>query len=346
MRTIILIFLVALTVTGFSTPWVKRVALSLGFVDAPSKRKLHIEPIPLLGGVAIFGGAVAVLAIYFGYRGNTDILAVLLASTIIAAVGLIDDRIPLPATVKFGGQLIAFAIVAYFGIRVRLNLPLFANYGLTFIWFAIITNAVNFLDNMDGLCAGVAGVASAFIVVLASLSGQLLIAPMAAAIFGACLGFLRYNFKPARIFMGDAGSLFLGFLLAVMAMQLRFPNNSKFVTWMVPLFILGVPLFDLSLVIVSRLRRGVNPLTTAGKDHTSHRLVRMGYTQREAVLMIYLLGCAVGMTAILVTQATVVEGYSIGITFVLLAAYGIAKLERYGVPKTAPSTQPTQHEKE
>ena len=164
-----------------------------------------------------------------------------------------------------------------------------------------------------------------FIVVLATLSGQLLIAPMAAAIFGACLGFLRYNFKPARIFMGDAGSLFLGFLLAVMTVQLRFPDNSNFVTWMVPLLILGVPLFDLSLVTVSRLRRGVNPLTTAGKDHTSHRLVRMGYSQREAVLIIYLLGCAVGLTAILVTQATILEGYSIGATFVLLAIYGIAK---------------------
>lgn len=346
MRTILLIFLVALAVTGFSTPWVKRIALSLGFVDAPSKRKLHLEPMPLLGGVAIFGGAILVLAIYFGYRGNTDILAVLLAATIIAAVGLVDDRIPLPASIKFGGQIVAFLLVIYFGVRVQLNVPPLVNYGLTFVWFAIITNSINFLDNMDGLCAGVSGVASAFIVVLATLNGQFLIAPMAAAIFGACLGFLRYNFKPARIFMGDAGSLFLGFLLAVMTVQLRFPNNSKFVTWMVPLLILGVPLFDLSLVIVSRLRRGVNPLTTAGKDHTSHRLVRMGYSQREAVLMIYLLGCAVGLTAILVTQATVIEGYSIGATFLLISAYGIAKLERYGISYTGSPTQPTQIKQE
>ena len=129
MRTILIIFLIALSVTGFSTPWVKRMALSLGFVDAPSKRKLHIEPMPMLGGVAIFGGAIIVLAVYFGYRGNTDILAVLLAATIIAAVGLVDDRIPLPAPVKFGGQLVAFLLIIYFGIRVQLNLPDLVNYG-------------------------------------------------------------------------------------------------------------------------------------------------------------------------------------------------------------------------
>ena len=328
MRTVIVIFLAALAITGFSTPAVKQMALSLGFVDAPSKRKLHAAPMPLMGGVAIFGGAILILAIYFGMRGNIDILGVLIASGLIAAVGLIDDKYPLPAKVKFAGQVAAFAIVMYFGIRVRLPIPLVGNYVLTFVWLAIITNSVNFLDNMDGLCAGISGVAAAFIVLLATLNDQYLIAPMAAAIFGACLGFLRYNFKPARIFMGDAGSLFLGFLLAVMTLQLRFPDNSNFVTWMVPLFILGVPLFDLSLVVVSRLRRGVNPLTTAGKDHTSHRLVQRGYTQREAVLILYLLGCAFGLVAIFITQADLTEGYSIGATTTALGAWGIAKLEQ------------------
>lgn len=329
MQTIVIIFLVALAVTGFSTPWVRQMALALGFVDAPSKRKLHATPMPLMGGVAIFGGAILILAIYFGIRGNARILGLLTAATIIAAIGLIDDRRPLPPAVKLGAQAIAFTIAIALGTQVRLPFPDVVDYLLSFVWFAIITNSINFLDNMDGLCAGISGVAAAYITLLASLSDQYLIAPIAAATFGACLGFLRYNFKPARIFMGDAGSLFLGFLLAVMTLQLRFPENSNFVTWMVPLFIMGVPLFDLALVSVSRLRRGLNPLTTAGKDHTSHRLVRMGYTQRETVLFLYLLGCAFGLTALFITRATVSEGYVFGVTTVIISLYAILKLEKW-----------------
>ena len=307
-------------------PFVRQIALAMGFVDAPAKRKLHSTPIPLMGGVAIFGGAVLILVAYFGRLGNTRVLGLLFGATLIAIVGLIDDRRPLPPLLKFAGQAVAVVIVIALGTRVQLGLPEVVNYGLTFIWLAVITNAINFLDNMDGLCAGVSAVAAAFIILLANLSGQFFVGPMAAAVLGACLGFLRYNFKPASIFMGDAGSLFLGFLLAQMTLQLKFPENSTFVTWMIPLLILGVPLFDLSLVTIARLRRGVNPLTTAGKDHTSHRLVKIGLSHREAVMAIYLLGGVYGMMALFVTHASIVEGYVVGATAFVVSAGLIYKL--------------------
>ena len=326
MSTSITVFLGSLAVTGASVPFVRQIALAMGFVDAPAKRKLHSTPIPLMGGVAIFGGAVLILVAYFGRLGETRVLGLLFGATLIAIVGLIDDRHPLPPLLKLAGQAVAFVIVIALGTRVQLGFPDVINYGLTFIWLAVITNAINFLDNMDGLCAGVSAVAAAFIVLLANLSGQFFVGPMAAAVLGACLGFLRYNFKPASIFMGDAGSLFLGFLLAQMTLQLKFPDNSTFVTWMIPLLILGVPLFDLTLVTIARLRRGVNPFTTAGKDHTSHRLVRIGLSHREAVMAIYLLGGAFGMVALFVTHASVIEGYIVGVTTFIVSAILIHKL--------------------
>ncbi|MCP4428872.1 MAG: undecaprenyl/decaprenyl-phosphate alpha-N-acetylglucosaminyl 1-phosphate transferase, partial [Chloroflexi bacterium] len=323
MITFIVVFLIALAVTGMSTPWVRRAAIWFGFVDSPAQRKLHSAPMPLMGGVAIFAGAIIAVLI-FANQLPREVTAVLLASSVVALVGLIDDRRGLPAWAKMGGQFVGFLILAYWGVRVRLPISLWQNYALTFVWLAGISNAINFLDNMDGLSAGVSGVAAAFILLMGLQNGQFLVSALAAAILGACLGFLRYNFKPAQIFMGDVGALFLGFLLAVLALQLRFPDNSNFVTWMAPLFILGLPIFDTTLVTISRIRRGVSP-NTAGKDHTSHRLVAMGFTQREAVLLLYLAAGLFGLIALFITEATVLEGYGIGTAVALVALYAIWK---------------------
>ncbi len=324
MLTFIVVFLIALAVTGMSTPFVRRAAIWFGFVDAPAQRKLHSSPMPLMGGVAIFAGAIIAVVIFAGALPR-QVTAVLLASSVVALVGLIDDRRNLPAWAKMAGQFVGFAILAYWGVRVRLPIPLWLNYAITFVWLAGISNAINFLDNMDGLSAGVSGVAAAFILLMGLQNDQILVSALAAAVLGACLGFLRYNFKPAQIFMGDAGALFLGFLLAVLALQLRFPENSNFVTWMVPVFILGLPIFDTTLVTISRIRRGVSP-NTAGKDHTSHRLVALGFSQREAVLILYLFAGIFGLIALFVTQATVWEGYGIGTAVALVALYAIYKL--------------------
>ena len=151
---------------------------------------------------------------------------------------------------------------------------LWLNIAATLVWVVGITNAMNLLDNMDGLSGGIAAIAALFFLLFAAMSKQYLVGALAAALVGACVGFLFYNLNPASIFMGDTGSLFLGFTLAAVGIKLRFPDNSAFVTWMVPVLVLAVPIFDTTLVIISRLRRGLNPLTTPGKDHLSHRLAR------------------------------------------------------------------------
>ena len=329
MRAILAIFLVALMVTALSTPQIRRLAIGLGFVDAPAERKLQTEPIPLLGGIAIVIGALLglLLVVFFAYDDlPRSVVGVLSASGIVALVGLLDDRLGLPAWAKLAGQFAGFMVLVYFGIRVQLPIPEGLNYAITFIWLAGISNAINFMDNMDGLSAGVSAVAAAFILLFGLVNGQFLVSALAAALLGAWLGFLRYYFQPAQIYMGDAGSLFLGFLLAVLGIQLRFPANSAFVTWMVPVLVLGLPIFDMSLVVFSRSRRGVSP-NSPGKDHTSHRLVDRGLTQREAVMALYLCGGALGMIAVYVTQAEIVEGYIIGGLVALLAFYAVWRLD-------------------
>jgi UDP-GlcNAc:undecaprenyl-phosphate GlcNAc-1-phosphate transferase len=323
---VLVVFLIALGVTAVSIPGIRRLAISLGFVDAPAQRKMHSTPIPLMGGVAIYLGAILALAL-FSNRVAQSITGVLLALSIVALVGLIDDRVGLPAWAKLGGQFISFLVLLYYGIYVQLPIPELANYAITFIWLAGISNAINFLDNMDGLSAGVSAVAASFMLLLAVINEQILVSALAAALLGSCLGFLRYNFRPAQIFMGDAGSLFLGFSLAILGLQLRFPENVPVVTWMVPVLILGLPIFDTTLVVFSRIRRGVSP-NTAGKDHTSHRLVARGFSQREAVLFLYLVSGVFGLIALFVTQANALEAYIITGTVTAVALYAIWRLDK------------------
>lgn len=327
MRTVIAVFLIALSVTLFSIPWVRRLAIEIGFVDAPAQRKLHSTPMPLMGGVAIFGGAIVAVLLYYRGQPPRQVLGILLALTLVALTGLWDDRYGMPAWAKLGGQLVGFAVLAAFGVHVSLPVSNWINYGITLLWLVGISNAINFLDNMDGLSAGVSAVAAAFMLLLGAINQQFLVAALSAAVLGACLGFLRYNFKPAQIFMGDAGSLFLGFVLAILGLELSFPTRQNIVTWMVPVLILGLPVFDMTLVVISRIRRGVSP-NTAGKDHVSHRLVRLGFSQREAVLILYLICGVFGMIGIFLTQAEVLEAYAIAGLVVLVAIYAIVQLER------------------
>lgn len=331
MTSVILIFIIALTVTLASTPFVRRMAIAIGFVDAPAQRKLHSTPMPLMGGVAIVGGTgLALILAVLRIRPfqSPEVQGISLACAVVALTGLIDDRLHLPPWAKFSGQVVGFAILILFDVYVKLPVPLWLNYFITLVWVTGISNAINFLDNMDGLSAGISGVCASFIMLLGALNGQFLVAGLAAAVLGACLGFLRYNFKPAQIFMGDVGALFLGFLLAILGIQLRFSDNSNTVTWMVPVLIMGIPIFDTTLVIFSRLRRGISPLT-AGKDHTSHRLVDLGFSQREAVLILYLIAGIFGMVAIFVTKASVLEGYFVGGTVAAAAAAILWQLDKH-----------------
>jgi UDP-GlcNAc:undecaprenyl-phosphate GlcNAc-1-phosphate transferase len=198
----------------------------------------------------------------------------------------------------------------------------------TVLWVGYITNAVNFLDNMDGLAGGVAAIAAAYFALMCFFSGQYLVGTLSIAVLGSCIGFLFYNLNPANIFMGDSGALFLGYILAAIGIKLRFPDNVTFVTWMVPVLVMGLPIFDTTLVIISRLRRRLNPATTPGQDHVSHRLVTAGMTRREAVLTLYVVSFVLGMLATFVTQASVLEGYIVGGLVALAGLYSLWRMEQ------------------
>ncbi len=227
---------------------------------------------------------------------------------------------PLP---KMLVQVIAAGILVYSGVRVGVFADEWMNVVVTTLWVVGITNALNFLDNMDGLSAGIAAIASGFFLLLAALNNQYLVGAFSAALLGACIGFLYYNFNPASIFMGDSGSLFIGFIMAALAIKLRVTFNTDIVTRMVPVAVLALPIFDTTLVTVSRLRRGKNPLTTPGKDHISHRLARLTGSKREAVLLCYLIACACGMVGIFITTASVLLGYAVGLSMLVVGAISI-----------------------
>lgn len=311
---VMLIFTAALALALAATPAARKLAVHTHMVDQPAQRKTHLTPTPLLGGLAIYAAALLALILFGDKFYVHQVAGIIIGGTLISFLGLWDDRTPLPPWAKLLGQVIPAWILVLTGVRVSIFSWETINVAVTVAWMLFITNAVNFLDNMDGLSAGVAGMASAYFLLLAALSGQYLVGALAAALLGACIGFLVYNFNPASIFMGDTGSLFLGFVLAAIGIKLRFPTNIPAVTWMIPVLVLGVPMLDTSLVIISRLRRGKNPFTTPGKDHISHRLVKLGYTRREAVLMLYLLGSIFGMIAVFVTQASLLEAAVVGLT--------------------------------
>lgn len=326
MTPYLLIAFSALLLAIGSTPLVRRLALRYAVVDSPSGRKIHSAPVPLLGGAAIYISFVLVL-VFFGDRFYiSQFVGIFVGATFMSLMGVIDDRWGLGSYVKLLGQLLAAGILVLSGVQIQI-FGGWLDVAVTMLWVVGVTNAMNLLDNMDGLSGGVAMIAAVFFTLLAAMSRQYLVGALAAALAGACAGFLIYNWNPAHIFMGDAGSLFLGFLLAAVAIKLRFPSNSVTVTWMIPLLVLAVPIFDTTLVFVSRLRRGKNPLTTPGKDHLSHRLARLTGSRREAVLLCYLLAGAIGLLAIFLTQAALTEAIFVALFVACGAIYGIWWLE-------------------
>jgi UDP-GlcNAc:undecaprenyl-phosphate GlcNAc-1-phosphate transferase len=333
--TFLLIFASALVMAIGGTPVARRIALRLGIIDQPNARKLHVNPIPLLGGLAIYGAFIAAVLLFGNRYRLNELVSILVGASLMSFLGVWDDRRSLSPLLKLIGQFLAASILVLSGVVIG-TFPWEAlNIAITLAWVVVITNAMNLLDNMDGLSGGVGATAAIFFLLLAAMNDQYLVGALSAALVGACLGFLVYNFNPATIFMGDAGSLFLGFILAAVGIKLRFPDGVEIVTWMVPVLILGLPLFDTALVIVSRLRRGFNPLTTPGKDHISHRLVAMGYTRREAVLICYLICAGLGVVALYITQASVPEGYVVGGIVALVGAAWLWRLERVDFPGKA-----------
>ncbi len=328
MSVYLVVFVGVLLMAVIGTPLSRAIGLRMNAIDQPDpSRKVHKIATPRLGGVAIFLSTL-IATLLLGGRYKLDQLAsILVGATLVSFLGLIDDRFTLSAGVKLLGQLLAVGLLLVTGVQVGAFPTPALNIAVTTIWMAGITNAMNLLDNMDGLSGGIAAIAAGHFALMCTFSGQYLVGALSVAVMAACVGFLIYNWNPATIFMGDSGSLFLGFMLGAIGIKLRFPNNVEFVTWMIPILVLGVPIFDTTLVTISRLRRGLNPLTTPGKDHTSHRLTHPGLNRREAVLILYIVSFILGMIALFITQASVLESYLIGLVALIVGMYALWHME-------------------
>ncbi|MGO9639740.1 MAG: glycosyltransferase family 4 protein [Candidatus Acidiferrales bacterium] len=331
----LLAFSVALLASFGLTVPVRQLAIRMGMVDRPGPRKVHLQPVPLLGGLAIYCGVFLAIVVSMGSQPWSEVVGIFAGATLLAVVGFLDDRGLLHHQIKlFGAMPLAGVILLVSGVRAQVFSPLFrgwagvwADTALTLVWVVGVTAAFSILDHMDGLCAGVAAVASLFFAIFAFQSGQLLVSTMAAAVMGAAMGFLRWNFNPAKIFMGDGGAMFLGFLMATLALKLR-PAGPAHFPWLVPVLILGVPVFDTTLISISRSRRGLLPFTTPGKDHTAHRLSNLGLGQRRAVLVLYGLGAFSGASALVISRVS--QGFVLPLAAVsaVLALGAVAWLER------------------
>ncbi len=329
MATYLVVFAGVLVLAVLGTPVARKIGVRLNAMDQPdARRKVHEVPTPRLGGLAILTSTLIVTLVLGGRYNLDQLLGILVGAALVSFVGFWDDRFTLSPGVKFLGQLVAVGVLLATGVRVT-TLPWdLLNYAVTVFWMVGITNALNFLDNMDGLSGGIAAIAAAHFALMCAFSGQYLVGTLAVAVMAACIGFLVYNWNPATIFMGDSGSLFLGFTLAAIGIKLRFPDNVPFVTWMIPILVLGLPIFDTTLVFISRLRRRLNPMTTPGTDHSSHRLTYAGMSRREAVFLLYIVAFLLGMVALFVTQASLLEGYLMGSVVVFAGLYALWRLER------------------
>lgn len=331
-------FAVAFFAAAGLTPVARMIAVRYEVIDHPGPRKLHALPMPLLGGLALYVATVFGLILFIEDESRAQIFSILSAGTLVLAAGILDDRgllhhqlklmvaMPLAAVILLVGDVRGDLFSAWLGHTSTAG-PLL-DYAVTFVWVVGITAAFSILDHMDGLCSGVAAIASAFFLVLAATEGQILVGTLAATILGASLGFLRWNFTPARIFLGDGGAMFLGLMMATLGLKLRFQVIPHSSAWMIPVFVLIVPIFDTTLVTISRARRGLIPFASPGKDHFAHRLASIGVSHRTAVLLVYGLGVFGGVCALLVTRFTVAASWWLGVSALALAALAMARLER------------------
>ena len=343
----LLAFLIALSASLVLTVPVRALAIRVGMVDLPGPRKVHLKPIPLLGGLAMYGGVMLAILIAFDGAARAQSFGIVTGATLVAIVGFLDDRGWLHHQIKlFAGMPLAAVILLASGIHAQVFSVLLGgrpgqwlDAALTILWVVGITASFSILDHMDGLCAGVAAMASIFFAIIAYLNGQTLVTTLAAAVLGAAAGFLRWNFKPAKIFMGDGGAMFLGFLMATLALKLRLEHATTAASWLAPVLILCATIFDTTLVTISRSRRGLLPFATPGKDHSAHRLANLGLGQRGAVLAMYMAGAVCGSAAVLVTYLSSSGAIFIGALVMISMLPALAWLERapyeHQVDKTA-----------
>lgn len=320
---IYLVLILAFVASIVLTPLVKRLAFRIGAVDRPNYRKVHARIMPRLGGLAIFG---SFLIGYYILRPVDPIsnavepafipitTAIIIGAFIIIITGVLDDMLEITAKAKMLGQLLAAAIVVIGGgLEISfINLPFggeidfgYFSIPLTIIWIIGITNAINLIDGLDGLAAGVSSVALITLSIMAFIMGDVFVMSTAAILAASSIGFLFYNFHPAKIFMGDTGALFLGFMISVLALM-GFKNVTM-VALIIPIIMLGVPISDTFFAIVRRVREK-QPISAADKSHLHHCLLNIGFSHSQTVLIIYGIAALFGLAALLFSQATLWGG--------------------------------------
>jgi UDP-GlcNAc:undecaprenyl-phosphate GlcNAc-1-phosphate transferase len=329
-------FLVSNTVVLWCTPFIKGIALKMGFVDRPNERKVHKRPMVRLGGVSIFAGTVTALVIVwlmggFGLLPSSrewEVWGVILGGLAFFLIGLGDDLFNLTPVARLVMQVIVAGIAWWMGVRIDfLSIPFdgliqlsWLSLPITIIWLVGIANAINWIDGLDGLAAGVCGISAVVLLFVTLVMEQPAAALIAAALAGGALGFLRYNFNPAQIFMGDGGAYFMGFTLAGVAIiglvKVTAVATVAVTAVLLPYLILAVPIVDMSFVILSRLRHGKSPFK-ADNRHLHHRLLQAGISQRLTVLFIYALTLWVGSLALGVSNVPSGWGFAIAATFLL-----------------------------
>jgi len=323
----ILTFSLAFLLSLYFTPIMRRGALRFGILDRPDGRlKRHPQPVPYLGGVAVYFSFL--LTVSFSFPFTEEALGLTLSGTILLLVGLLDDLGSLPPAVKLAAQTFAIFVLARAGVYIKLVfLPPWANLSLTFLWLLAITNAFNILDVMDGLAAGVGGIAAIGFAIVSTMNGRIEVATMAVALGGSLWGFMRYNFAPAKIFLGDAGSMFIGFLLGGLAVVGSYSWKNP-LGFLAPAVVLGVPIFDTLLVIYSRLKKGISPFR-GSPDHFAIKLQGLGLSPRKVALLSYgvgggLAGLGIGMMEMGSWRAVLV----ISLLLLILAIWGILIIDR------------------
>ena len=308
-----LVALAASAVVSFiATPMVKSLAYKVGAIDVPKdNRRMHKVPIPRLGGLAIFIAFLLTTLIFADI--DRQLQGILLGSVMIVVLGVLDDIMALKALPKLIVQIAAAGIAVYHGCVIQFfsNPNVFSdvsyvNLGwlsipISIIWIVAITNAVNFIDGLDGLAVGVSAISTASLIVIALLVSETNIAMVLIALLGACLGFIPYNMNPAKIFMGDTGATFLGYILATLSITGLFKLYA-IISFAVPFLILGVPIFDICFAFLRRIAKGQNPMV-ADRGHVHHRLIDMGFSQKQSVAIAYMLAAILGLAAVLLTSS-------------------------------------------
>ena len=332
---IILALGVAMLISFALTPLVMRLAHKIGAIDIPKdERRMHNKPIPRLGGLAIFIGCIISILAFADI--TEQLRGIIIGATIIVSVGIVDDVRSLSAGVKLILQIVAALIAVGSGVvidTIANPFPFGGEYlgfgiwsiPITVIWIVAVTNSVNLIDGLDGLADGVSTIGALTMLIIALLVGDLELAIVTAALVGACVGFIPFNMNPAKIFMGDTGSTFLGYTLATISVLGLFKLYAV-ISFIVPFIILGFPIFDTCSAFTRRILKGQNPMK-ADRSHTHHKLIDMGMNQKQAVATLYMVSTVLGLCAVMIIS----EGYMklvLSIAALLVTAFTVARIAR------------------